>query len=46
MDRHQSTLDRARRQVGKFAKEAGKSRQMVAIIVLIVILVLLIAILK
>ncbi|KAK5658623.1 hypothetical protein OQA88_2016 [Cercophora sp. LCS_1] len=46
VDRHQSTLDRARRQVGKFAREAGESRQMVAIVVLIVILVLLIAILK
>ncbi|KAK1754359.1 hypothetical protein QBC47DRAFT_461471 [Echria macrotheca] len=46
VDRHQNTLDRARRQVNKFAKSASESRQMVAIVVLIVILVLLIAILK
>lgn len=46
VDRHQSALDRARRRVDRFARTAGESRQMVAIIVLIVILVLLIAILK
>ncbi|EOO00272.1 putative snare domain-containing protein [Phaeoacremonium minimum UCRPA7] len=45
-DRHQGRLDRARRQVGKIARGAGESKQMIAIIVLIVILVLLIAVLK
>ncbi|KAK0740315.1 hypothetical protein B0T18DRAFT_331308 [Schizothecium vesticola] len=45
-ERHQGTLDRARRRVDGFARSAGESRQMVAIVVLIVILVLLIAILK
>ncbi|KAK3372751.1 hypothetical protein B0T24DRAFT_593023 [Lasiosphaeria ovina] len=46
VDRHQSTLDRARRQVGRIARGASESRQMVAIVVLIIILVLLIAVLK
>ncbi|KAG6359879.1 hypothetical protein INS49_010932 [Diaporthe citri] len=46
VDRHASRLDRARRQVGKIARSAGESKQMIAIIVLIVILVLLIAVLK
>ncbi|KAK0639208.1 hypothetical protein B0T16DRAFT_432099 [Cercophora newfieldiana] len=46
VDRHTSTLGRARRQVDRFARTASESRQMVAIVVLIVILVLLIAILK
>lgn len=45
-DRHQTRLDRARRSLGRFARAAGESKQMVAIVVLIVILVLLIAILK
>ncbi|KAH0444652.1 SNARE domain-containing protein [Colletotrichum camelliae] len=46
VDRHQGRLDRARRQLGKVARDAGESKQMIAIIVLIIILVLLIAILK
>ncbi|KAI2617431.1 v-SNARE [Hypoxylon sp. NC1633] len=46
VDRHQGRLDRARRQVGRFARAAGESKQMIAIIVLIVVLVLLIIILK
>ncbi|KAI1328024.1 v-SNARE [Xylariaceae sp. FL0255] len=46
VDRHQSRLDRARRQVGRIARSAGESKQMIAIIVLIVVLILLIAILK
>ncbi|KAK1830716.1 hypothetical protein QBC39DRAFT_391694 [Podospora conica] len=45
-DRHQGTLDRARRRVDGFARSAGESRQMAAIVLLIIILVLLIAILK
>jgi syntaxin 8 len=36
-------MDRARRQLGRIARTAGESKQMVAIIVLIVVLVLLIA---
>lgn len=46
VDRHQSRLDRARGALGKVARSAGESKQMVAIVVLIVILILLIAILK
>ncbi|KAF9878494.1 SNARE domain-containing protein [Colletotrichum karsti] len=46
VDRHQGRLDRARRSLGKVARDAGESKQMMAIIVLIIILVLLIAILK
>ncbi|TDZ25317.1 Syntaxin-52 [Colletotrichum orbiculare MAFF 240422] len=46
VDRHQSRLDRAKRSLGKVARDAGESKQMVAIIVLIIILILLIAILK
>jgi len=43
VDRHQGRMDRARRQLGRIARTAGESKQMVAIIVLIVVLVLLIA---
>ncbi|KAI0181826.1 v-SNARE [Hypoxylon sp. FL1284] len=46
VDRHQGRLDRARRQVGRIARAAGDSKQMIAIVVLIIILVLLIAVLK
>jgi syntaxin 8 len=46
VDRHQSRLDRGRKQIGRIVKAAGESKQMVAIIVLIVILVLLIAVVK
>ncbi len=45
-DRHQGRLDRAARQMGRLARTAGESKQMIAIIVLIVVLVLLIAVLK
>ncbi|KAL1879094.1 hypothetical protein VTK73DRAFT_7318 [Phialemonium thermophilum] len=46
VDRHQGRLDRARRQVGRIARSAGESKQMIAIVVLIIILVLLIAVTK
>ncbi|KAK3343693.1 hypothetical protein B0T25DRAFT_304311 [Lasiosphaeria hispida] len=46
VDRHQGTLDRARRQVARVARSASESKQMVAIVILIVVLVLLIAVLK
>ncbi|KAI1213602.1 v-SNARE [Annulohypoxylon truncatum] len=46
VDRHQGRLDGARRQVGRIARSAGESKQMIAIIILIIVLVLLIAILK
>ncbi|KAI3394578.1 hypothetical protein diail_2569 [Diaporthe ilicicola] len=46
VDRHSSRLERARRQVGRIARSASESKQMIAIIVLIVILILLIAVLK
>lgn len=48
-DRHASTLNRARRQLGRVARgaaESGEGRQMTAIVVLIIVLVLLIVILK
>ncbi|KAH8778530.1 hypothetical protein F5883DRAFT_626547 [Diaporthe sp. PMI_573] len=46
VDRHSSRLERGRRQLGRIARSAGESKQMIAIIVLIVVLVLLIAVLK
>jgi syntaxin 8 len=46
VDRHQSRLNRAQSHLGKVARAAGESKQMVAIIGLIVILVFLIAVLK
>ncbi len=46
VDRHQGSLDRARRQVGRISRAAGESKQMAVIVVLIIILVLLIAVLK
>ncbi|KLU92002.1 V-SNARE [Magnaporthiopsis poae ATCC 64411] len=46
VDRHQSALDWARRQVGRISRSAGDTKQMGIIIALIVILLLLIAILK
>ncbi|KAL1883968.1 hypothetical protein Daus18300_000076 [Diaporthe australafricana] len=46
VDRHSSRLDRGRRQLGRIARTAGESKQMIAIIALIVILILLIAVLK
>ncbi|VBB77178.1 Putative protein of unknown function [Podospora comata] len=48
-DSHASTLNRARRQLGRVARgaaESGEGRQMTAIVVLIIVLVLLIVILK
>lgn len=41
-DQHQGSLDRARTHVGKVARAAGESKQMVAIVILIIVLVLLI----
>lgn len=46
VDRHQSRLDRGRKQIGKIARAANENKSMVTIVVLIVILVLLIAITK
>lgn len=46
VDRHQTRLDRARKQVGKIARTASDNKQMTTIVILIVILVLLIIILK
>jgi syntaxin 8 len=46
VDRHQSRLDRARKQIGRIARGAGENKQMTAIVILIIVLVLLIIILK
>ena len=46
MDRHQSRLDGARRQLGNVARRARDNKQLTIIIVLIIVLVLLIVILK
>ncbi|KAI0483970.1 v-SNARE [Xylariaceae sp. FL0804] len=46
VDGHAGRLRGARNRVGRIARAAGESRQMVAIVVLIVVLVLLIALLK
>lgn len=46
VDRHQSTLDRARRNLGSVARTAKDNMSMTIIFVLIVILVLLIVVLK
>lgn len=46
VDRHQSTLDKARKNLGKVARKAKDNMQMTIIVVLIIILVLLIIILK
>ncbi|KIN01429.1 hypothetical protein OIDMADRAFT_198951 [Oidiodendron maius Zn] len=46
VDRHQSTLDKARKNLGNVARTAKDNMSMTIIIVLIVILVLLIAVLK
>ena len=46
MDRHQSRLDGARRQLGNVARRAKDNKQLTVIIILIVILVLLVVILK
>lgn len=46
VDRHQTRLDKARKQLGTVARKAKDNKQMTIIVVLIIILVLLIAILK
>jgi len=46
VERHQSRLDKARKQLGTFARKANDNKQLTIIFVLIVILVLLIALLK
>lgn len=46
VERHQSRLDKARKQLGTVARKAKDNKQLTTIFVLIVILVLLIAILK
>lgn len=46
MDRHQSRLDGARRQLGNVARRAKDNKQLTVIIMLIIVLVLLIVILK
>lgn len=46
VDRHQTTLDRARKNLGTVARKAKDNMQMTIILVLIIILVLLIIILK
>lgn len=46
VDRHQSTLDKARRNLGNVARKAKDNMSMTIIVVLIIILVLLIAVLK
>ena len=46
VDRHQSTLDKARKNLGTVARKAKDNMQMTIILILIIILVLLIIILK
>jgi len=46
VDRHQSRLDKARKNLGTVARKAKDNKQLTAIVVLIIILVLLIIILK
>ena len=46
VDRHQSRLDGARRQLGNVARRAKDNKQITTIVVLIIILVFLIVILK
>ncbi len=46
MDRHQSRLDGARRQLGNVARRAKDNKQLTVIIILVIVLVLLIVILK
>ena len=46
VDRHQSRLDGARRQLGNVARKARDNKQITIILILIIILVLLIIILK
>lgn len=46
MDRHQTTLDGARKRLGKFMRKAKENTQLTVILILICVLVLLIVILK
>ena len=46
VDRHQSTLDRARKSLGDVARKSRDNKQLTIILVLIIVLVLLIIILK
>lgn len=46
MDRHQTTLDGARKRLGKFMRKARENTQLTVILILICVLVLLIVILK
>ena len=46
VDRHQSTLDRARKSLGDVARKSRDNKQLTIILILIIILVLLIIILK
>ena len=46
VDRHQKTLDRARRNLGTFARKANDNKQLTCIFILVIILILLIIILK
>lgn len=46
MDRHQTTLNGARRRLGKFMRKAKENTQLTVILILICVLVLLIVILK
>jgi len=46
VDRHQTTLDGARRQLGNIARKARDNKQLTTILILIIVLVLLIIILK
>ena len=46
VDRHQTTLDRARKALGDVARKSKDNKQLTIILVLIIVLVLLIIILK
>lgn len=46
VDRHQSSLDKARKNLGTVARKAKDNMQLTIIVILIIILVLLIIILK
>jgi syntaxin 8 len=46
VDRHQSTLDRARKSLGDVARKSRDNKQLTIILILIIVLVLLIIILK
>ena len=46
VDRHQGTLERANKSLGKFAKKARDNKQLTIILILIMVLVILIIILK